>query len=66
MLSYVMKLMPGNFLKQFALILFMAASCLAREPVVTLYSANSKHVWNRLYAALLVRTSEGMAYDDPA
>jgi hypothetical protein len=30
----------------------------------TLYSPNPDHVWNRVYAALLVRTNNGVVYDD--
>lgn len=39
--------------------------CFAAEPTVTFYSSDPAHLWNRLYAALMVRTTlDGIVQDD--
>ena len=55
-----------TLLRHHTLVLFAAVCChAATNATVTLYNPDPGHVWNRVYATLLVRTlDDAVTYDD--
>ena len=46
------------------LLILLATTCLTSRAAVDIYSPDSNHLWNRLYAALIVREKDGEPLDD--